>query len=189
MLAVNVFWWLPGLWLASTKGTSDFAFAHSSEGVFRRLLQILTFEAEIQSVLFAFGLPGLVLLVRQSRIRGTALAGFFAAGAFWGYLAGGFKLFDFLQPGRHTYACYTALALAGGAGLDAFLLRLRGSRAGSSRLDRWAMAAALLIGLRVLGPPLFESLRQRLWVGEPFLSSRPSPRLLWVIDRVRAQPE
>src|SRR5271165_90198 len=84
VLAVNVFWWLPGVWLASTKGASDFAFAHSSEGVFRRLLQILTFEAEIQSVLFAFGLPGLVLLVRQNRIRGTALAGFFAAGAFWG---------------------------------------------------------------------------------------------------------
>ena len=26
----------------------------------------------------------------------------------------------------------------------------------------------------------------RLWAGEPFLSSRPSPRLLWVVDRVKA---
>ena len=53
------------------------------------------------------------------------------------------------------------------------------------RLDRWAMAVALVIGLRAMGPPLFESLRQRLWAGEPFLSSSPSPRLLWVIDRVK----
>jgi hypothetical protein len=130
-------------------------------------------------------LPGLVLLVRQSRIRGTALAGFCGAGLFWGYLAGGFQFLDFLQPGRHTYACYSALALAGGAGLDAFFLRLRGGGAGASRLDRWALAAALVIGLRVLGPSLFESLRERLWAGEPFLSSRPSSRLLWVIDRVQ----
>ena len=32
VLAVNAFWWLPGIWLASTKGASDFAFAHP-EGV------------------------------------------------------------------------------------------------------------------------------------------------------------
>jgi hypothetical protein len=172
--------------LASTKGASDFAFAHSSEGVFRRLLQIVTVEAEVQSILLALGLPGLVLLVRQSRIRGTALAGFCVSGLFWGYLAGGFQVLDFLQPGRHTYACYTALALAGGAGLDAFFLRLRGGGEDASRLDRWAMAAALAIGLRMLGPPLFESLRERLWAGEPFLSSRPSSRLLWVLDRVKA---
>jgi len=186
VLASNAFWWLPGLWLASTKGASDFAFAHSSEGVFRRLLQVVTVEAEVQSILLALGLPGLVLLVRQSRIRGTALAGFCVTGLFWGYLAGGFQVLDFLQPGRHTYACYTALALAGGAGLDAFFLRLREGGEGASRLDRWAMAAALVIGLRMLGPPLFESLRERLWAGEPFLSSRPSSRLLWVIDRVKA---
>jgi hypothetical protein len=186
VLASNAFWWLPGLWLASTKGASDFAFAHSSEGVFRRLLQIVTVEAEVQSILLAVGLPGLVLLVRQSRIRGTALAGFCLSGLFWGYLAGGLQSLDFLQPGRHTYAFYAALALAGGAGLDAFFLRLRGGGEGASRLDRWAMAATLVIGLRVLGPPLFESVRGRLWAGEPFLSSRPSPRLLWVIDRVKA---
>ena len=41
VLAANAFWWLPGIWLASTKGPSDFAFAHSSEGVLRRLLQII----------------------------------------------------------------------------------------------------------------------------------------------------
>src|SRR5205814_2900394 len=29
VLAVNAFWWLPGVWLASTKGASGFAFSHS----------------------------------------------------------------------------------------------------------------------------------------------------------------
>ena len=184
VLASNAFWWLPGIWLASTKGASDFAFAHSTEGVLARMLQIVTVEAEVQAILIGLGLPGLVLLIRQSRIRGAALAGFSAAGIFWGYLAGGFQVLDFLQPGRHTYACFTGLALASGMAVDAFLLRLRGGGQGTSRLDGWAMGVALVIGLRVLGPSLFESLRQRLWAGEPFLSSRPSPRLLWVIDRV-----
>jgi hypothetical protein len=104
VLATNAFWWLPGLLLASTKGPSDFAFAHSSEGVCRRLLQIVTAEAEVESVLIAVGLPGLVLLARQSWIRSAALGGFCLAGLFWGYLAGGFQVLDFLQPGRHTYA-------------------------------------------------------------------------------------
>jgi hypothetical protein len=186
VLAANAFWWLPGLWLASTKGTSDFAFAHSSEDVGKRLLQIITVEPAIQTVLIALGMAGMVLLVRQSRVRGAALLGFCLAGFFWGYLAGGFQVLDFLQPGRHTYAFYSALALAAGAGLDAFFLRLRGGAGGASRLDRWAMAAALLIGARVIGPSLVESLRLRVWAAEPFLSSRPSPRLLWVLDQIKA---
>ena len=65
-------------------------------------------------------------------------------------------------------------------------MRLRGGGEGTSRLDRWAMAAAMLIGLRVLGPPLFGSLRDRLGAAEPFLSSQPSARLHWVVDRVKA---
>ena len=36
VLASTAFWWLPGIWLASTKGPSDFAFAHP-EGVLQRL--------------------------------------------------------------------------------------------------------------------------------------------------------
>jgi hypothetical protein len=186
VLGANVFWWLPGLWLASTKGPSDFAFAHSSEHLGRRLLQIFTTEAEIECVLIALGGPGLVFLVRQSRVRGSALLGFCLAGLFWGYLAGGFPGLDFLQPGRHTYAMYSGLALAAGAGLDGFFLRLRGAAGGTSRLDRWAIAAALLIGWRLVGPPMVESLRLRVWSAEPFLTSRPSPRLQWVLDRVKA---
>jgi hypothetical protein len=186
VLASNAFWWLPGLWLASTKGASDFAFAHSSEGVAARLARIVTAEAEMESVLLAVGLPGLVLLARQGMVRAAALGGFSLAGFFWGYLAGGFQALDFLQPGRHTYAFYTGLAVAGGLCLDAFFLKLRGGGGWGSRLDYWALAAVLLIGFRMLGAPVWDSLRLRLWVGEPFLSSRPSPRLLWVVDRVKS---
>lgn len=137
VLAGNAFWWLPGLWLAETKGTSDFAFAHSSEGVVRRLIQIFTVEAPVESLLIAVGLPGLMVLTRRCGVRGAAIAGFWVAGAFWGYFAGGFRALDFLQPGRHTYACYTALALAAGASIDAILLKLRGRAEQGLRLDRW----------------------------------------------------
>ena len=184
VLAANAFWWLPGLWLASTKGESGFVLAHSSEHVYTRLLQIVTVEAEAQAILLGLGLPGFVLLFRQSRIGGSALGGFCLAGFFWGYLAGAFPQLDFLQPGRHTYALYTGLSLAAGAGLDGILRRLRGGER-TVRIDHWALAALFLIGIRVLGPPLFVSLRGRLWASEPFLSSRPSPRLLWVVDRVK----
>ena len=67
VLAVNAFWWLPGLWLASTKGASDFAFSHSRESVLARLTQIVTTEAPMQSVLAGLGLPGLLVLFRTSR--------------------------------------------------------------------------------------------------------------------------
>ena len=44
VLAVNAFWWLPGIWLASTKGESGFAFDHP-EGVIARLVQIVDLGA------------------------------------------------------------------------------------------------------------------------------------------------
>src|SRR5262249_20678443 len=113
VLVVNAFWWLPGIWLAATKGPSDFAFAHP-EGVVTRLRQIATVEAPIESALWALGLVGLASLARRDGILAAALAGFVGAGFFWGYLAGGFRSLDFLQPGRHTYACYAGLAVAAG---------------------------------------------------------------------------
>jgi hypothetical protein len=184
VLAVNAFWWLPGIWLASTKGPSGFAFAHSSEGVFKRLVNIVLVEPPIESVLLAFGLPGLVLMTRENPIRGWALSGFCFAGLGWGYLAGAMQALDFLQPGRHTYAFYSALAVAAGAGLFELFRRLPAGLRGVDHLDRWIMAGLAVVGIRLLGPDLVHSLRTRLWLGEPFLSSRPSPRLLWVVDRV-----
>jgi hypothetical protein len=210
VLSANAFWWLPGIFLASTKGESGFTFNHP-EGVVGRLLQIVNsagVESPVQSVLIAAGLPGLVLIYRRRPVEGMALAGVCAAGLFWGYLAGSWRALDFLQPGRHTYACYTALAIAGGAGLDEVLRRLRVGSPDVVRLDRWVTVGLLVLGIRMLGYPLVQSLRGRLAVdiemgrgdpggwplmrairlrsgpGEPFLSSRPSPRLLWVIDRI-----
>ena len=190
VLAVNSFWWLPGVRLASTKGPSDFAFIHP-EGVVLRLAKIFTVEASIQSILIFAGVPALVFGLRRSLTLGCALVAFCAAGFFWGYLAGGSRELDFLQPGRHTYACYTALAVACGAGLDELRQRLRAGQSGADRLDLWVLAGAVLIGFRLVGYPqvgsqgLIKSIQVRLIAGEPFLSSRPSPRLLWVVENVR----
>ena len=187
MLAVNAFWWLPGVYLASTKGDSGFAFSHSSESVVERLAQIFWTEAPIQAILLAAGLPGLFLLTRRSAdARAAALLGFCAAGMAWGYLAGASESLDFLQPGRHTFALYSGLAIAGGR-------RARGGDPAAAGRARRRSGPPRSLGRRRAGPDracgssgpsLVESVRYHLRAGEPFLSSRPSPRLLWVVDRV-----
>ena len=155
VLAVNAFWWLPGIWLASTKGESDFTFTHPEGCVTpvrgdRQSARSRRFRA----ILLAAGLPGLFLVWRRSPTEGWALIGFCAAGLFWGYLAGASRALDFLQPGRHTYAFYSALAVAGGVGLDELFRRLRVGPHGVDHLDRWVMAGLALIGIRMLGYPL-----------------------------------
>lgn len=183
VLAVNVFWWFPGLYLVSTKGDSSFAFSHSGESLFGRLAQIVWTEAPVQAMLLAAGLPGLWVLARRFTVAGVALAGFCAAGLGWGYLAAVFGALDFLQPGRHTFALYSGLAIAAAVGIQEATRRLR--TAPPKGLDLWAVAGLLLVGTRILGPTLVESVRLHLAVGEPFLSSRPSQRLLWVVDKVQ----
>ncbi len=190
VLLCNAFWWWPGIWLASTKGASDFAFSHI-EGAWPRLVQIVWTESPLEVVLLAFGLPGLGLLIRRKPINGWGLAGFIAAGFGWGYLAGESRRFDFLQPGRHTFAFYSGLAVASGESLRVGLARLRRNRDGDSagarvRLDRRAILGLLLVGTRFLGPAVVEVVRMRLLGPEPFLSSRPSPRLHWVVEQVKA---
>ena len=195
VLAGNAFWWYPGLWLASTKGPSDFVFRHP-EPVASRLWQILSAEAPIESVLCGLGLLGLAGLAKRDRVLAAGLGGFVGAGFFWGYLAGGFRELDFLQPGRQTYAFYTGLCVASALGAREVSIRLEEGVGG--RLDRLATLGALLVGLRIFGPSLEDSLRSRLGGysiarpfgsradrREPFLSSRPTPRLLWVVDRVK----
>jgi hypothetical protein len=211
VVAFNAFWWWPGIWLASTKGPSDFAFAHP-EGVGARLLQIITVAPPMEAILIGAGCSGLFLLARRIAPEAWALLGFAAAGFFWGYLAGAFRSLDFLQPGRHTYALYTALAIAAGAAIDELRRRLRRANGGADRLDRWILAGAALVGIRVLGFPMIDlppalrgvvqrlsaehnltvpvaglvpAIHARLFAGEPFLSSRPSARLTWVIERVK----
>ncbi len=184
VLAANVFWWLPGLLLASTKGASDFAFVHP-EGAARRILQIVVSESPMEAVLLAVGIPGLFLLARRWDARGAGLVGFVTAGFCWGYLAGSTRGLDFLQPGRHTYAFFMGIAVAAGVCLDQAMRRLLVGPWGVDRLDRWVLAGGVFLLARIVGYPLVESVRARAFAPEPFLSSRPSSRLSWVVDRVK----
>ena len=119
-----------GIWLAATKGPSDFAFAHP-EGVWPRLVaDCQSPKRRFRVVLLAARRAGIGRALSSAVGAGLALLGFCARGIFWGYLAGGLRVLDFLQPGRHTYACYTALAVAGGAGSTSCVRRLRSVRRG-----------------------------------------------------------
>ena len=181
VLAANAFWWWPGIWLAGTKGPSDFAFVHP-EPVGRRLARIATGEARIELVLIALAVPGVVILARRDRVAAAALVGILAAGFGWGYLAGASRSLDFLQPGRHTYAFYAAAAVAAAVAITAATTWL----ARSSRLLAVAAALAGLTGAwSWLGPELRASIAFRLGGSEPFLSCRPPTRLRWVVERVR----
>jgi hypothetical protein len=88
-----------------------------------------------------------------------------------------------LQPGRHTYAFYTAAALATGAGVHAICAQGR-ARAG------WlagfaAIAAFTVLGWWYLQREVAIGLQARLNRYQPFLSSYPSSRLRWVISQVQ----
>jgi hypothetical protein len=186
-LLMNAFWWLPGLWLSSTAGESGFVFAHP-EPIGGRLLKIFHAappgrpEPPIESALWFVGLPGLVLLVKARPFVGYTALAFVGTGFFWGYLAGGFRSLDFLQPGRQTYAFYTALALVSGVSLSAFVGALfRRQRA------LGIASAILLAGLFWwwLHAHLDRSLRSHLNPVQPMLSSRPAPQLQWVVNRLK----
>jgi hypothetical protein len=181
VLAVNAFWWWPGVRLAATKGPSDFAFAHP-EPVLKRLGEIVVNSPRVEFVLVAGGILGLIA-IRRRTVLAAALGGFLLAGFFWGYLAGAFRMFDFLQPGRHTYAFYTAAAMGTGLAVERLMEIVRG-RAGSA--GALALSCALMAaGSWWLGPGLVPAVRYRLRPGREFLSSRPTPRQLWVLNQVR----
>jgi hypothetical protein len=182
VLAANAFWWLPGIWLASTKGDSDFFFVHSDENTGVRLAHILTQEPVAQSVLLATGTCGLAFLWGRQRTFAVGLITFATAGFVWGYLAAGVASFGFLQPGRHTYALYSCLALVSGVGFTEIQARLRDCP--GPRLDVWFLAGALLIGGRIFGPNLAAQFAYRVNAQSSFLSSEPSKLMLWVIGRV-----
>ena len=182
ILVVNASWWLPGYWLRSTVGVTKFAFAHP-ESVFKRLGEIFTREAPIQAALLGLGTLGLVILGAVRPIAAVGLAGMVGAGFAWGYLAGVFRALDGLQPGRHTYACYSGLCVAGGLALGELLAWIKEVRRG--RLDLWVVAALLLLGARIFGPSVVGTARN--WVGqaEPILSSRPPTIMVDLIARIK----
>ncbi len=184
VLAVNAFWWLPALWLVSTKGGWDPSFTHP-EPVLGRLWQIVASGdvPTIEIVFWAAAPAGVAVLAMRRPVAAAGLGTFLAAGLFWGYLAGASRTLDPFQPGRQTYAFYTAAAVAAGIVFSEAADRLRAGGAG--RLDRWMILGMVLIGLRLFGPPLAESLEGRLRGPRPFLSSRPTARFRWIVDRVR----
>jgi hypothetical protein len=98
-------------------------------------------------------------------------------------LAGGFRTLDFLQPGRHTYAFYSGLSLAAGLGWSWWMARLRSAT--GYRIDAGLVVISLVLCIWYFGPIVAGSIRTRVTSPVPFLSSRPSGRLLWVVDRVK----
>ncbi len=180
-LAANASWLVPAALLRSTGGETKFAFYHP-ESVWGRVVEIIVGGPPCQAILCGLAPLGLVVLARRDRVAAAALVGFLAAGFGWGYLAGWSRALDFLQPGRHTYAFFSAVAVAAGIGLAEIVTRVRGG--GLGRLDRWLVLGLTLVGGRFLGPPMVASVQWAIRPNGPF-SSRPSPRFLWMLDRVR----
>jgi hypothetical protein len=181
VLAFNVFWWLPGLRLAATKGRTDLAFSHPGH-VLDRLWAIFASEPPIQAVLWAGAVLGLAVLAQRGMIKTLALAGFLGAGISWGYLAGWIRALDVLQPGRQTYALYTAAALAAAIGGAEAINRL--AREGRGRLDHWVLLGLIFIGCRNFEPFVAHAIRVLPNAQEPFLSPPPSARLRRIISLV-----
>ena len=116
-------------------------------------------------------------------VAAAGLGAFLAAGFGWGYLAGAFPALDALQPGRHTYACYSAACVAAGIGLGEVFARLRPGVGGSTAGRRWS-ACSWAVSASSARRSRSRSGR-RLVAPVPFLSSRPTPRMVWVVEKVR----
>ena len=150
-----------------------------------------TTEAPIQSdPAGARACPGCLAVWRASPVLGAGLLGFCAArassGATW---PGASRVARFPAAGP---AHLRLLLGAGGRRRRRRSTSSSGDSADGSRCGPASIAGSwpgcVLIGVRLLRPARWsDSVRDaRLRAGEPFLSSRPSPRLLWVVDRVTA---
>ncbi len=186
-LAVNAFWWWPGLWFTRLLRSVLPAFYHP-EPVWQRLVDIARQGLWIQPTLCLLLVPGLVALARSRPAAAGALGGFTLAGFAWGYLAGAFRALDTLQPGRQTYAFYLGAALLGGLALATIRERLSGWRA---RPDLLFLAVLLGGAWWGFGADVQGSVRYRLgWSGAPpFLNSRPTDRLKWLVASIRRHLE
>ncbi|WP_435021396.1 hypothetical protein TA3x_002352 [Tundrisphaera sp. TA3] len=183
ILLVNAFWYLPGFALLETKGPAGIApFVHT-EPFWRRVAEIFWSEGPIDPILLGLGAVGVMTLARRRPVVAAALGGFLLIGFLWGYPAGMFRSLDEFQPGRHTYACFTAGCIASGIGLVEILARLRDPARG--RLDVAVAALAVMIGVRVVGPSIDHSARTRLFTPSPVLSNSPHPGALAMVDSIR----
>ena len=139
VLAVNAFWWLPGIWLASTKGAERLRLCPSRRGLAPLAADRHRRKLPFRLSCWRSGCRACVLLARRSRVRGTALVGVLRRRVFLGLSGRRFRvrLISCSRAGTPMPA-YTALAVAGGAGLDELLAATAGRpRTGADRLDRW----------------------------------------------------
>jgi len=179
VLAANAFWWWPGILLAGTKGASDFVLRNSDERLLQRIGKIAWGEPRIEIVLVVLGLSGLIVYAKRHGTNAVLVGGMTAAGFGWGYLAAAAHAFDFLQPGRHTFAFYSAACLTAGVLVEA----LPRTIARKSRVLAVVTAGAMLgVFLWSFGNPLKQSIRDRTNPRDPFLSSR-TPRRLQAVER------
>ncbi|MFO0957586.1 MAG: hypothetical protein U0800_09000 [Isosphaeraceae bacterium] len=181
-LGLNFWWLVPWFRLGDGRDAVPVAFHHSHESVWGRLAEIAVSGAPIQAILWGGLIPGLLALAPRRPLPAVALGGFLASGLGWGFLAGFTPALDFLQPGRHTYSLYTAAALTAGFGWSAALGRLAQGR---PRLDIAAILAILLLGSRIFTFSIDDVIRRKLDRTSPFLSSQPTPRLLWLVNNVK----
>ncbi len=213
VLAINAFWWLPGIMLRGTRDPDGADFFSHPEPVFSRIAQVFGLDVPaqppIQIILLGGALLGLAALRKRCPLQTMGLGAFLVMGLFWGYFAGWFPAFNFLQPGRNTYAVYSAAAVASGLGWSA--LRRQLSRT-SIRLGRWFLVATVLVSIRVFVPSMIQNIGYRTgrepvpelvwqagelprvrWFGPtgkaPFLSSRPTPELTWLLDQIQTHFE
>ena len=182
---LNIWWWLPGVALASTKAETGFAFNHP-EPVISRLLEIFKSAPVIQPILIACLGPGLWLLAKKSYASACGLGAFVLAGFGWGYLAGNFRDLDFLQPGRHTYALFAGAVFAGGLLWEYLSHSLKKI---PSILSAGIVTGFILLSITVFAGPASDTVKNRLGSRgvRPFLSSEPNARFRWILDQVRTQ--
>ena len=175
-VAANGFWWLPALGLRSQSAGGGGFFTHAGSP-WDRLAEIISDAPVIQALALGLGVHGLAVLARRDRGAAGGLGGFAAAGLFWGYLAGWSRSLDVLEPGRQTYALFTAAAVLGGVGLADLGGRVRDEAARGVRLAA-AVGLAIVI-FRLFGHDLSVSVRYRAGFlpVQPFLDSHAPPRL------------
>lgn len=199
-LVLNAYWWLPALTLRSTQLSRGLGFVHP-EGVGTRLLQIVGLarpvQPPIQWVLLAASLASLIALRRTGPVRLAMLVGLMAAGFGFGYLGGWSRALDPIEPGRQTYVLYTTACVLVGLGWG------RWREALGRRWPRLATAAFLAPSLLLgawMAPRVLATLERRVGLTlistappgmtrEPFLSSRPHPRLTWIVGALKREFE
>lgn len=152
VIALNLFWLLPGVLLWSTKG--DTAVVFTNPNVVERLVDLVTIEPVIQRTLLALSFVGLAAGWRRDRMRSAGLAATLAWTFTFGYLAGWFPSLDFMQPGRYTLFVYTWGTLIAALGWTHLASMF------SVFWRRALVAGCVIAAVWLWGQPLFDLYRQ-----------------------------